>query len=66
MTLQEVHDRVEFIKRVAGDDEAAHVAEDQLHEDFIAWVHASGAVELAEMARVVLTTQDVEFSRWYA
>ena len=47
-------------------DESAHMAEDALQREFIEFVAESGSPELAEMAREVLKTGQIEFGRWYA
>jgi hypothetical protein len=49
-----------------GDDEMAHREEASLREDFIRHVAEAGPPELAEMAREVLKTEEIEFSRWFA
>ena len=47
-------------------DESAHMAEDALQREFIELVAEVGSAELAEMAREVLKTGQIEFGRWYA
>ena len=47
-------------------DESAHMAEDALQREFIEMVAESGSPEIAEMAREVLKTGQIEFGRWYA
>ena len=46
-------------------DESAHMAEDILRAEFIAMVAEAGSLELAELAREVMKTDEIEFSRWY-
>ena len=64
MTIDEIRERIEEIKRCH--DQKAHELEDKLYEDFIAFVSESQSSELAELAKEVLKTKDLSFSRWYA
>lgn len=67
MTPATARERVEAIAGAAGDDERAHNLEDQLYLDFVAHVAAHpGDVDLAGVAREVLRSQDIVFSRWCA
>lgn len=65
MTFLEIKQRVREIEEMASDDEAAHSAEDSLRHDFIVLV-AKGTGNLAEMAKEVLKTSDIDFNRWCA
>jgi hypothetical protein len=65
MNALEALQRVERIRASRDDDEAAHSMEDDLYRDFITAV-ASSDHPLAGVAGIVLTTRDIEFSRWYA
>jgi hypothetical protein len=64
MTIDEVKARVEEIEAWKGDDEAAHGKENQLREDFIRYVAETATPSLAEKARLVLSTNHIEFARW--
>ena len=66
MTLDEIKERIEKIRAMAGDDEVAHGAEDDLRRDFIRYVARIGMPSLAEKASVVLSTDEIEFERWCA
>jgi hypothetical protein len=65
MNALEALQRVERIRASRGDDEAAHSMEDGLYREFITEVALSDH-PLAGVAKIVLTTQDIEFSRWCA
>lgn len=65
MTALEVAKRVEAIRAVADDEEQAHAMEDALR-DVVLQAIASGAENAAELAREVLRTGGIEFSRWCA
>lgn len=49
-------------------DPAAHIAEDTLYRDFIRYISTLDTVppELAAMAKMILTTKEIEFYRWYS
>lgn len=66
MTVGEIEDAIEHIKVCKGDSEIAHQLEDHLRERFIRHVAADAEQPLARMARLVLTTSDLDFHRWYA
>ena len=71
MTYEEAVDRVAYIKLIAADDdEAAHKEEDRLYSDFIQDVanqkFSDPNVELVEIAKLILTTKDMDFERWFA
>ena len=66
MTFNDIDERLSEIRKIKGDDEYAHVAEKELWGDFIAHVAAVGPEELSKMANLVLSTEDIEFCRWYA
>lgn len=69
MTIKDIQDRIDHIKSIVHDDEVAHGREDKLRADFIKYVGTlenNTDVNLAQKARLVLTTNDIEFTRWYA
>jgi hypothetical protein len=43
-----------------------HDSEDSLYADFVNHIANYGPPDLAEMAREVLKTQELDFTRWYA
>lgn len=64
MTRAEALAAVEAIKGLVADDEAAHSCEDGLRANFIAYV-AGMPGELGELAKIVLSTDEISFSRWH-
>lgn len=64
MTVEEVRNRAAAISRLVRDDEAAHAAEDRLHEDVL-YAIAEGASNSAELAREALLTRLLLFGRCY-
>ena len=65
MDVKEVKKRVAEIKKVMGDQEAAHSLEDQLYQAVLESIvkDPSNAQELAKEA---LKTIKLDFERWYA
>jgi hypothetical protein len=67
LTLADIRAAVADIDAIKGDDESAHGREDDLRRAFIQHVAAHGRpAELAEMAREVLRTDEMDFERWCA
>lgn len=64
-TLADIHAALEEIEHILESDASAHSLEDALYERFVRHVAEHGPPELAEMARAVLKTKDMDFSRWY-
>ncbi len=48
------------------DPEMAHVGEDDLHRDLLAWFAAVAPEPFNELAREALRTGEFKFERWYA
>lgn len=65
ITVDEVRTRVADIRKMAGDDEMAHDAEDRLYIAVLEAV-AAGADASAEMAKIALESQKIKFGRWTA
>ena len=63
MNKKEIKRRIREIKYFQSDDEKAHNCEGELYSDFILYV-ANTEGELAEMAKMVLKTKDIDFNRW--
>jgi hypothetical protein len=61
-----IRQRVWEIASMAHDPEAAHGEEDRLHKQFIEYIASHGPDPFAEMAKEVLKTEDIDFSRWCA
>ena len=66
MNIETIRAYVEQIERTRRDGEAAHSMEDGLRNEFIEFIAEHGPEDLAEMAKEVLKTNEIEFSRWYA
>lgn len=56
---------VERIRAMAGDHEAAHSEEDRLRAAVLRAI-ADGSPDAVELARIALTTDDIDFARWCA
>ena len=65
MTKEEVGEVLAAIEKHDGDNEVQHAIEDALYEKFVAWVSTLD-IPAAEVAKEVLKTKDMDFSRWYA
>ena len=66
MKIKEIEDFIEKIKCSArDDDESAHSMEDDLREGFIEYI-ATRKDSLGDKARLILTTNEIEFERWCA
>lgn len=65
MTPDEAKKRVAYIRDVMGDYEAAHAAEDDLRAEVLAAI-ASGSPHAAELARIALETEQMDFPRYCA
>lgn len=66
MTTEEIQNRINDIEKTAWDDESAHRKEDALRAEFIKYITTLEIPSLAEKARMVLSTNKIGFSRWYA
>ncbi len=64
MTVKEVEERVYKIDQSIRDDEVAHGAEDELHQDVLQAI-AEGAENASGLAAAALKTKDLNFARWY-
>ncbi len=65
MNIEEIQYRIKAINEISHDDEAAHSLEDRLYEDFIKHV-SKRKDKIGNMARQILATQEIDFSRWCA
>jgi hypothetical protein len=64
-----IEDAVDAIRASSEDDEAAHGLEDGLRRDFIRSLAAGehgASVELQQLAKLVLSTEQIRFARWCA
>ena len=67
MTVAEILARVEVVRALARDDEAAHGEEDRLREKVLEAIAKGDHAEPADaLARAVLKTSDIDFARWCA
>ena len=68
MTLGEIQQQIERINALKDDNEAAHGEEDDLRNAFICYIAESDIVPptIRKKARLVLSSNDIEFTRWYA
>jgi len=66
MTIQDIEKNIEHLKQISGDDEAAHSYEDSMREGFLEFVATSTIEPYAGMARLLLTTNNIDFNRWCA
>jgi len=66
MTKKEIVRMIQEIQDMANDDaESAHILEDNLREDFIKYI-AKRKDYLGKKARLILTTNNIDFARWCA
>ena len=66
MTKKEIVRMIQEIQDMANDDaESAHILEDNLREDFIKYI-AKRKDCLGKKARLILTTNNIDFARWCA
>ena len=66
MTIEDAKTRVQAIKDIAGDDEVAHGTEDHLYQQFIEDIANGQTEDIQEIAKIILTTEDIDFARWCA
>lgn len=67
MTFNEIEREIQQIREAAGDSEVAHGLEDKLRERFIRHVASlDKKSDLASKAKLILTTQEIDFDRWCA
>ncbi len=64
MTKKEIITAIEHIKEISDSNEDAHIEEDSLREAFIESI-AERKDDLGEKARLVLSTNELDFERWY-
>ncbi len=65
MKVNDVVDRLAAIRDAAVDDEA-HQLEDQLFSDVLEAIADGTAEDPREMARLALSSLEIDFHRWYA
>jgi hypothetical protein len=65
MRVADVQKRVEEIRAIAYDYEAAHSGEDRLHLEVLEAI-AVGASQAKGLASAALETREIKFARWCA
>lgn len=65
MTTKQIQERINKIAARGGDDEYAHMDEDELYLDFVKYVSTLGGT-VAKKAKLVLKTREFDFARWCA
>lgn len=66
MNKQEIIDRVEHIRSLMKDPEAAHAEEDELYHEFVKWLTAHGSRNVRKLAKELHKVRNVKFPRWAA
>jgi len=69
VTIAEIKERIRAIEGEAeapGDPEVAHGLEDGLWEDVLRYLAQVAPAELGEIARLAVSTRDIDFPRWTA
>lgn len=66
MTLDDIKQRVEEIRKLAGDGDhdAAHSFEDRLHQDVLKAISSGLLADWQKGAEIALSTKQIEFHRW--
>ena len=67
LTEEIVEEWLTFISSVSGDDEVAHIEEDELWERVLRWIadHTTDP-KAARLAKLATETTNIKFSRWCA
>ncbi len=68
MTPEEVETWLDRIREhaEAGDNEAAHAAEDDMSARVLDAIACGAAADPAYLARLALSSSEIKFTRWYA
>jgi hypothetical protein len=66
MTIDDVRERVNEIRKMAADDERAHIYEDRLREDVLQAIADGKCRDITGCAEEALTTRGISFARWCA
>lgn len=68
MKTEEIKQRIINIQKTStgvNGPELAHVQEDSLHLEFIKYVATAAQPDLAAKAKLVASTEDIKFERWF-
>ncbi len=69
MNIEQIKARLDEIRAVASNDELAHIKEDLLYAEFVDFIRVelmTTRPDLSEMARLIASSQEIYFSRWYS
>lgn len=69
MTKEEAIIRIEEIYNLRHDDEVAHIKEDSIRNDFLIAISEgkySSIEYIKELSEIVLRSNNIDFSRWFA
>ncbi len=66
MKIEDVAFRLERIRKLADDDEAAHIGEDQLWLDVLEFIATGECPDPTAFAICAIQTRSIEFARWCA
>jgi hypothetical protein len=66
MTIDEAKERFAQVAKMAGDDEAAHSAEDRFHQDVLFAIAHGLCDSPVEVCSIALSTLSLDFCRWCA
>lgn len=66
MDLLQIEKRVKIIEQSKNEEEIAHGMEDALYRAFICHIAKKGNSEQIEMAKAILKTKQIKFSRYCA
>lgn len=66
MKIKEVTDLIQEIEKFCeeGDDEVAHVREDEMREKVLRAIAEGNAEDARYMAELALSTDELDFARW--
>lgn len=63
LTKSSIMEKITEIKKAAGDDEVQHSIEDCLEDSFILSL-TSRKDKVGDLAKLVISTNEIKFSRW--
>lgn len=68
MTIKQIEEALIEIEELSHDNEDAHIMEDELYSSFIDYVSdlKRSDKDLAKKAKLILTSKDIDFERYYA
>lgn len=66
MTPEFVKEYLAFIEEISGDDERAHIMEDNIYFAVIKAIAEGRCENITQCCVEVIKCEDIEFSRWHA